>query len=52
VSVWFEYKTVIDTRDVVGRGHCRPSALLGHLQEAATLAAEDMGFGRDLLMER
>ncbi|MBE6957183.1 MAG: acyl-ACP thioesterase [Ruminococcaceae bacterium] len=52
MSVWFEYKTVIDTRDVDGRGHCRPSALLGHLQEAATLAAEDMGFGRDLLMER
>ena len=52
MGVWYEHKTVIDTRDVDGRGHCRPSALLGHLQEAATLAAEDMGFGRKRLMER
>ena len=52
MSVWYEYKTLIDTRDADGRGHCRPSALLGHLQEAATLAAEGRGFGRDVLMER
>lgn len=52
MSTWYEHKTKIDTRDVDGRGHCRPSALLGHLQEAATLAAEGMGFGRDTLMER
>lgn len=52
MSVWYEYKTVVDTRDVDGLNRCRPSALLGHLQEAATLAAEHMGFGRDLLMER
>lgn len=52
MSVWYEHKTFIDTRDVDGRGHCRPSALLGHLQEAATLAAEGRGFGREVLMER
>ncbi len=51
MSVWYEHKTVIDTRDVDGRSHCRPSALLGHLQEAATQAAERRGFGRDVLMD-
>ena len=52
MSVWYEHKTLIDTRDVDGQGYCRPSALLGHLQEAAALAAECRGFGRDVLMER
>ena len=52
MSVWYEYKTNIDTRDVDGRSLCRPSALLGYLQEAATLAAETRGFGRDVLMAR
>lgn len=51
MSVWYEYKTKIDTRDVDGRSRCRPSALLGHLQEAATLAAESRGFGRNVLMD-
>ena len=41
----------IDSRDVDGHGVCRPSALLGHLQEAATLAAEYGGFGRERLLE-
>lgn len=52
MSVWYDHKTLIDTRDADALGHCRPSALLGHLQEAATLAAEGRGFGRDILMER
>lgn len=51
MSVWYEHHTLIDTRDVDGQSHCRPSALLGHLQEAATLAAECRGFGREVLME-
>lgn len=50
MSVWYEYKTKVDTRDVDGRSRCRPSALLGYLQEAATLAAESRGFGREVLM--
>ena len=50
MSVWYEYKTKIDTRDVDGRSRCRPSALLSYLQEAATLAAESRCFGREVLM--
>lgn len=50
MSVWYEYKTKIDTRDVDGQSRCRPSALLGYLQEAATLAAESRGFGREVLL--
>lgn len=52
MSVWYEYKTKIDTRDADGRSRCRPSALLGYLQEAATLAAESRGFGREVLLEK
>ena len=52
MSIWLEYKTGIDSRDVDGRSHCRPSALLGYLQEAATVAGESQGFGRERLMER
>ena len=51
MSLWYEHKTVIDTRDVDGCSRCRPSALLGHLQEAATLAAEHGNFGRKVLMD-
>ncbi len=51
MSVWYEHKAIIDTRDADGFGRCRPSALLGHLQEAATLAAESRGFGRRVLMD-
>lgn len=51
MSIWYEYKTKIDTRDVDGRSRCRPSALLGYLQEAATLAAESRGFGRQVLLQ-
>ena len=42
---FFEYEMTVDSRDVDGWGRCRPSAVLGYLQEAATLAAEDGGFG-------
>lgn len=52
MSVWYEFKTKIDTRDADGRSRCRPSALLGYLQEAATLAAESRGFGREVLLEK
>lgn len=44
--------TEIDSRDTDGQGYCRPSALLGHLQEAATNASEEDGYGRRLLLER
>lgn len=52
MSVWYDYSTEVDSRDIDGQGHCRPSAVLGILQEAATRAAEDRGFGREVLMER
>lgn len=47
----YKHQGYISSRDVDGNGVCRPSALLGHLQEAATLAAEHGGFGRQVLME-
>lgn len=47
----YRYVTAIDSRDVDGRGQCRASALLGHMQEAATQAAEHGGFGREVLMQ-
>lgn len=50
-DVWSQYEMSIDSRDVDGYGRCRASALLGHLQEAATLAAEDGGFGRERMLE-
>ena len=48
----FEQKLMIDSRDVDGLNQCRPSALLGHLQEAATQAAEDGKFGRTVMLNR
>ncbi len=40
MSLWYEMTLPIDSRDVDGKGVCKASALLGHLQEAATQAAE------------
>ena len=48
----YRHTALIDSRDVDGHGCCRASALMGHMQEAATQAAEHGGFGRDILMER
>ena len=50
-GLFYQHQQRIDSRDVDGQAHCRPSALLGHLQEAATLAAEEGGFGRVRLLE-
>ena len=52
MSTWYEHKAIVDSRDVDGFGRCRPSALLGHLQQAATLAAQVGGFGRGDFMGR
>lgn len=46
----YKHTVLIDSRDVDGRNQCKASALLGHLQEAATQAAESGGFGRSALM--
>ena len=48
----YKFKTMIDSRDVDGRGQCRASALLGYMQEAATQAAENGGFARDIIMSK
>ena len=48
----YRHELIIDSRDVDGNGHCKASAFLGHLQEAATQAAERSCFGRDKLLER
>ena len=47
----YRHTARVDSRDVDGFGRCRPSALLGHLQQAATLAAEEIGAGRKNLMD-
>ena len=49
---FFEYDIRLNGLDVDGRGQCKASALLNHLQNAATLAAEDGGFSREMLVER
>jgi len=48
----YRHKVMIDSRDTDGTGRCKASALLGHLQEAATQAAEQGGFGREVLLEQ
>ncbi len=52
MSMFFEYEIRLNGLDVDGRGQCKASALLNHLQNAATLAAEDGGFSRETLVER
>ena len=52
MSTFYECSFRLSGLDVDGRGHCKASALLNHLQNAATLAAEDGGFDREVLVER
>ena len=51
MSLYYEMTLPIDSRDTDGNGFCKASALLGHIQEAATQAAEHGGFGRELTTE-
>lgn len=51
-GVHFTLSEKISSRDVDGFARCRPSALLCHLQEAATLAAEHGNFGRSLVYDQ
>ena len=52
MDVFYEDVYRIDSRDLDLFGHCRPSALLGHLQEAATQAAVAIGVSRDEVVAR
>lgn len=50
MSVFFEDTYHINSRDADPLGLCRPSSLMGYLQEAATGAAESGGFTRERLI--
>lgn len=52
MSLYYEHAVRLTGLDADGRGECKASALLDHLQVAAALAAEDGGFSRETLMER
>ena len=52
MSQFYEHTIRLSGMDADGRGICKASALLNHLQIAAALAAEDGGFGREALVER
>lgn len=49
---YFEKDFVVDSRAIDMFQQCRPSALLGYLQEAATLAALDLGASGPEVMEK
>ena len=50
--MFFEYKLRVNSRDVDGHNHARPSAVLGLLQEAATLAAAELHVSHDETVEK
>jgi len=52
MSCFYEMTLSVNSREVDGFGRCKPSALLGHMQEAATMAAQGMNFNRTKLLER
>ena len=52
MDYYCEKDFIIGTRDVDEHNHCRPSALLSHLQEAATAAAVDLRISREELLAR
>lgn len=52
MSTFFEYDVRLNGLDVDGRGQCKASALLNHLQNAATLASEEGGLSHETLVER
>lgn len=52
LSVFYEKTCMIDTRDVDPFNCCRPSALLGILQEGATNAARDLHIAREEIIPK
>ncbi len=52
MSLFYEHSLRLSGMDADGRGICKASALLNHLQITAALAAENGGFGRETLVER
>ena len=51
MATFFEYQAKIDSMAVDGHNHCRPSAMLGILQETATRAAIELNVARESLIE-
>ncbi len=52
MDVFYQGVYPVDSRDLDLFGHCRPSALLGILQEAATQAAVDIHLSREEIVAR
>ncbi len=52
MSRYFEKEFIVDSMAVDMFQHCRPSALLGYLQEAAALAALDLGASGPEVLEK
>lgn len=50
--MFFEETYRVDTRDADPQGLCRPSSLLGYLQEAATKAAIEAHISREVMLTR
>lgn len=52
MSQSYQMEFVVDSRDVDLYGHCRPSALLGYLQEGATRAGLELGVSGPEILAR
>lgn len=52
MSKYLDLNFTVDSRAVDMFGQCRPSALLGYLQEAATLAGLELGVSGPLIYEK
>lgn len=52
MDVFYESDFRVDSRDTDLFGHCRPSAILGFLQESATQAACALRFSREEMLEQ
>ena len=52
MDVFYEHSYRVDSRDMDLFGHCRPSAVLGILQEAATQAAGELGLSGPEVRDR
>ena len=52
MSVFYERSFRVDSRDVDPFNQCRPSALLGYLQEAATEAACALHVSREEMIDK
>lgn len=50
--MFLERTYLVDSRDADHQGQCRPSAVLGFLQEAATVASMEIGVDRAVMLER